>query len=267
MQIPSKRVEIIKVNHQQVSQTDDVLSIEEPLEIRLLQDKNLTPVSVTMRTPGHDAELAVGFFYTEGILKGIEEVKEVHHPTENTVVIELAKTVSVDPSVFARNFYTTSSCGVCGKASIDAIRVRHDVVLSNCIVSYNVIKGLAEVGRSSQSIFKETGGCHASSIFSVDGNLLLTREDVGRHNALDKVIGHCLLNKIDMTNCILLVSGRASFELLQKAAVAGIPILVAIGAPSSLAVELAQEAGITLVGFLKEQEFNIYSHPDRIRTV
>jgi FdhD protein len=242
----------------------DVVSVEEPLEIRLLQGVETRPISVTMRTPGHDAELAVGFLFTEGIIKQKQDVLGIAQPDANSVVVELNGSVKVDPSTLLRNFYTTSSCGVCGKASIEAVRVHHAINTSEKKISSAVLSRLPELARQSQAGFEQTGGSHASSLFTLDGQLLFTREDVGRHNALDKVIGYCLMHEIAVSDCVLLVSGRASFELVQKAAVAGIPIVAAIGAPSSLAIELAQQAGITLVGFLKDQRFNIYSHPNQI---
>jgi FdhD protein len=254
----------MRVRGVEVQPRADVVSVEEPLEIRLLQGIETRPISVTMRTPGHDAELAVGFLLTEGIIKQKEDVLDISHLDANIVVIELNASVKVNPAALSRNFYTTSSCGVCGKSSIEAIQVHHTINATQGKISSTVLTGLPGVARQSQAGFEQTGGSHASSLFTLTGNLLLTREDVGRHNALDKVIGHCLMQGIAMGDCILLVSGRASFELVQKAAVAGIPIVAAIGAPSSLAVELAQQAGITLVGFLKDQRFNIYSHPNRI---
>lgn len=259
-------MQIKQVNKQQVQSATDVVSIEEPLEIRLLQGLDVRPISVTMRTPGHDAELAVGFFFTEGIIKRKEDVLNVSQPDKNMIVVELDVAVKINQSTLARNFYTTSSCGVCGKASIDAIPVKHSAIASNRQVLSSLLIRLPDLARASQTTFRETGGSHASSMFAADGTLLLTREDVGRHNALDKVIGHGLINELDMSNAMLLVSGRASFELIQKAAIAGIPVVAAIGAPSSLAVELAQESGISLIGFLKAERFNIYSHPNRIKT-
>ena len=242
----------------------DTLSIEEPLEIRLLHGNESHPVSVTMRTPGYDAELAIGFCFTEGIIRQKTDVVAISQSGDNSFTLELEASVPLSPATLARNFYTTSSCGVCGKASMDSIRVMHTAIESNIQIGATILRQLPELARPSQANFIQTGGSHASSLFTAEGKLLLTREDVGRHNALDKVIGHCLLNGVKMNHSILLVSGRASFELIQKAAVAGIPIVTAIGAPSSLAVELAMESGITLVGFLKADRFNIYSHPNRI---
>jgi FdhD protein len=260
----TKSVEIKRFSNQSVQTASDIVSIEEPLEIRLLQGVDARPISVTMRTPGHDHELAVGFLLTEGIIQQKADVLGISHPDANIVVIELNASVKLNPVALSRNFYTTSSCGVCGKSSIEAIQVHHAINATQGKISSTVLTGLPEIARQSQAGFEQTGGSHASSLFTLAGKLLLTREDVGRHNALDKVIGHCLMQEIAVSDCILLVSGRASFELVQKAAVAGIPIVAAIGAPSSLAIELAQQSGITLVGFLKDQRFNIYSHPNRI---
>lgn len=254
----------MRVSGVEVQPLADVVSVEEPLEIRLLQGGEAHPISVTMRTPGHDAELAVGFLITEGIIKQKQDVSGISQLDSNIIVIELNASVRFNPATLSRNFYTTSSCGVCGKTSIEAVRIHHAINATLSKVASTLLTRLPEIARKSQAGFEETGGSHASSLFTLAGKLLLTREDVGRHNALDKVIGHCLMQEIAVSDCILLVSGRASFELIQKAAVAGIPIVVAIGAPSSLAVELAQQSGITLVGFLKEQRFNIYSHPNRI---
>lgn len=266
MAMSSKSVTIHRVHEQHVSDGSDLVSVEEPLEIRLMQGGNAQPISITMRTPGHDAELAVGFFFTEGIVRKKADVIALSQPDNNIVVVELNASQPIAQATLARNFYTTSSCGVCGKASIDAVSVKYAAIESNIQVDAKTLWQLPTLARASQTNFAETGGSHASSLFTMEGNLLLTREDVGRHNALDKVIGHCLLHEINMRNTILLVCGRASFELIQKAAVAGIPVVAAIGAPSSLAVELANESGISLIGFLKAQRFNIYSHPNRIKT-
>jgi FdhD protein len=260
----TKSVEIKRLANRSVQIASDVVSIEEPLEIRVLHGVETRPISVTMRTPGHDAELAVGFLFTEGIINQKEDVLGVSQPDVNIVVIELHASVKLNPATLARNFYTTSSCGVCGKTSMEAVRVHHSINTTHDKISSAVLTRLPGIARQAQAGFEETGGSHASSLFTQTGNLVLTREDVGRHNALDKVIGHCFMEGIALGDYIVLVSGRASFELVQKAAVAGIPIVAAIGAPSSLAVELAQQAGITLIGFLKDERFNIYSHANRI---
>jgi FdhD protein len=262
----TKSIEIKRLESGGVQNASDVVSIEEPLEIRLLQGVETQSISVTMRTPGHDQELAVGFLLTEGIIRQRADVVTVSLIDPNVIVVELDGSVKVDLKPLSRNFYTTSSCGVCGKTSIEAVWIRHTINVTQGETSPAILTRLPEIARQSQAGFGETGGSHASSLFTLAGDLLLTREDVGRHNALDKVIGHCLMHEIGVSDCILLVSGRASFELVQKAAVAGISVVAAIGAPSSLAIELAIEAGITLVGFLKADRFNIYSHPQRIKS-
>ncbi|MFN3840495.1 MAG: formate dehydrogenase accessory sulfurtransferase FdhD [Cyclobacteriaceae bacterium] len=270
-------VQIIKVTAISRETTPDILAAEEPLEIRLgfgtqteRQQKNL---SVTMRTPGHDFELALGFLFTEGIIKTYQQIESIKHcedvgrqeEKENIVRVELKPDCEVDFQKLQRNFYTTSSCGVCGKASIEAVAQNCTAVPVSWTVKPEVIHQLPETLRKSQQVFEYTGGLHASGLFTREGKLELLREDVGRHNALDKVIGAMLVkNEIPLTDFILLVSGRASFELVQKAAMAGIPLLAAVGAPSSLAVQLAADCGITLLGFVRENRFNVYSTPQRI---
>jgi FdhD protein len=250
----------------------DELAVEEPLEIRLACDQGgrrvRRGISVTMRTPGHDGELAVGFLFTEGILDAPEQVATVEDwGPGNVVRVELRPGVEVDLARLERHFYTASSCGVCGKASLDAVRVdpRTAPIAGRPLVEAAVIHRLPETLRAAQGVFDRTGGLHASALFEPGGRLLELREDVGRHNALDKLIGAAFLaGRTPLHDAILLVSGRASFELVQKAAVAGIPVLAAVGAPSSLAVELAREAGMTLVGFARSDRFNLYTGPERI---
>jgi FdhD protein len=253
---------------------NDSLAVEEPLEIRLgLPGEKHKAISITMRTPGNDHELAVGFLFTEGILKEPAQIKAVRHcglpdkkkSIQNTVVVELNETIDLDLKKLERNFYTTSSCGVCGKSSIDALHTGARKIESELTISKNVIHTLPDTLRKSQDVFEHTGGLHASALFNANGALDIVREDVGRHNALDKVIGAKFMNsETPLQNTILLVSGRASFELVQKALMAGIPILAAVGAPSSLAVELAKEFGMTLVGFVRDNRFNIYCGRERI---
>ncbi|MGQ7856885.1 formate dehydrogenase accessory sulfurtransferase FdhD [Pedobacter sp. WC2501] len=253
----------------------DTLSVEEPLEIRIIygaeNDRVQKNISVTMRTPGQDLELALGFLFTEGIIPGKDQVKNISHLTmpcelnkENIVGVELSEGFIPDLLQSDRNFYTTSSCGVCGKGSIAAIRTVSPY--SKCADEQEmtllpeVLYTLPDQLRAAQQNFAATGGIHASGLFTMEGELLLLREDVGRHNALDKLIGAALaVDLLPLNQRILLLSGRASFELIQKAAMAGISIVAAIGAPSSLAVELASEFGITLLGFLREDRFNIYT--------
>jgi len=262
------------------SADSDIVATEEPLEIRLGYsrpdngERAEQSISITMRTPGNDEELALGFLFTEGVITRREDVASARPcgpPAENGLInvvrVELAGTVAVDLKRLERHFYTSSSCGVCGKASLDAVAVQgrfdlHDVGIK---ISRDVLAKLPETLTSAQSVFEQTGGLHASGLFDSQGNIIVVREDVGRHNALDKLIGDRLkLKALPLTDYGIIVSGRASFELLQKAMVAGCPVLAAVGAPSSLAVELAEEFGMTLVGFLKHDRFNIYTRPDRI---
>jgi len=252
----------------------DTVAVEEPLEIRLGYDdggrRRHRTVAVTMRTPGHDPELAVGFLFTEGIVTARDQLAGVHIccRTANVVRVELAAGSTVDFARLKRHSYTTSSCGVCGKTSLEAVRVvaGDPPPADKPVVDAATIHGLPAALRVAQPVFDRTGGLHASALFDAHGHLRCVREDVGRHNALDKLIGcQFLAGLTPLCDDILLVSGRASFELVQKAAVAGIPVLAAVGAPSSLAVDLARERGLTLLGFVRESRFNIYSGPDRIR--
>ena len=274
----SKEMEILKVKGLESSPMLDRLAVEEPLEIRLgIQKEGFfyqKSVSVTMRTPGHDEELALGFLFTEGILSHMGQVKGVEHPKVrrkqargNIVTIKLAPGLEFDFKRLERHFYTTSSCGVCGKASIDAVEVQcqFDLTEDKPQVAAKLIHELPQKLLKEQSVFDRTGGLHAAALFDASGNLLTVREDVGRHNALDKLLG-CYFQKdqIPLRDKLVLVSGRAGFELVQKTIVAGGAILAAVGAPTSLAVELAQENGLTLIGFLRNGQFNIYSNPERI---
>jgi FdhD protein len=251
----------------------DLLAVEEPLEIRLgvggAGRRRHRAVSVTMRTPGHDRELAVGFLFTEGIIAAREQILAVHACQRGNVVrVDLRPGVTVDLGRLDRHFYTASSCGVCGKASLEAVRVAphrrpHD---GRPVVEAAVIQRLPETLRAAQNVFDRTGGLHAAALFDARGNLQGVREDVGRHNALDKLIGAAFLaGRTPLGDGVLLVSGRASFELVQKAAVAGIPVLAAVGAPSSLAVDLAREHGLTLLGFVRRDRLNLYTGAGRIR--
>ncbi len=276
----------------------DALAVEEPLEIRIgFPDGKHKAVSVTMRTPGHDGELAAGFLFTEGILTSHDQIKQIRHcgpkgrnpsgsegavlqkvdldatgtlpngrVSANTIRVDLNDNIDIDLKRLERNFYTTSSCGVCGKSSIEALRTGvKKLAASSITVSDEVIHGLPAAALRAQRAFEKTGGLHASALFTTDGELDTIREDVGRHNALDKVIGHRFnAGEIPLSDKILFVSGRASFELVQKALMAGIPILAAVGAPSSLAVELAREYGMTLIGFVRDERFNIYCGGERI---
>ncbi len=264
---------IQKVNGSEIAILEDVLSIEEPLEIRLkyIQDNEVCNqvISVTMRTPGNDVELAIGFLFTEGIISNYEAIQEIYHVEKNCALqkknsIQVILNDGFIPHLLQsdRNFYTSSSCGVCGKSSIESIKTVSPFQNTNkrCFdISASVLYQLPKKLRTAQSDFANTGGIHASGLFSLDGELLLLQEDVGRHNALDKLIGNAFAKGLlPLNQHILLLSGRISFELVQKAAMAGISIVVAMGAPSSLAVELAQEFDMTLLGFLNENRFNIY---------
>ena len=264
---------IKKINGVTVVDEQDVLATEEPLEIRVAYTtpdaKVQKNVSVTMRTPGNDSELAVGFLFTEGVISSGADVRAVQQVTDNVVKVNLAEGVTPDINQLERNFYTTSSCGVCGKASIDAIKTvcdQPDTYPYDALkCSVELIYALPAKLRMQQSVFEQTGAIHACALFDTAGNLLLMREDVGRHNALDKLIGAWLMaDKLPAGDTILLLSGRASFELIQKAAMAGIKIIAAVGAPSSLAVQLSEDMNMTLLGFLRAERFNIYSGAQRI---
>ncbi|HVT18340.1 MAG TPA: formate dehydrogenase accessory sulfurtransferase FdhD [Thermoanaerobaculia bacterium] len=259
---------------ERVERRSDLLAAEEPLEMRVSLEQGgrrvRHSVAVTMRTPGHDFALAAGFFLSEGIVAAREAIWSIAYCQEaeeqNVVDVFLAPGVPFSPERFSRNVYTTSSCGVCGKTSIDLVRaVCPARPVGRERVARAVLAGLPESLRRAQPVFSHTGGLHAAGLFDASGRLLLQHEDVGRHNALDKVIGTLLLDgALPASDRVLLVSGRASFELVQKALAAGIPILAAVGAPSSLAVELASELGLTLIGFLRDGRFNVYSGEERI---
>jgi len=275
-----KHIDVSKINTSGVELKSDLLAVEEPLEIRIgfgmMTDRQQKSVSVTMRTPGHDFELAIGFLYTEGIIHHVDQVESVKYCEDlgkqeekgNVVRVELKPEVSIDFEKLQRHFYTTSSCGVCGKSSIESIKVACQQLADGFSISASLIHQLPDKFRKAQTVFEYTGGLHAVGLFDKAGELILMREDVGRHNALDKAIGAMVLKKqVPLSDYALLVSGRASFELVQKAAVAGIPVLAAIGAPSSLAVALAKEAGMTLLGFVRNERFNIYSGDQRITSI
>ncbi|OBF57508.1 sufurtransferase FdhD [Mycobacterium sp. 852002-50816_SCH5313054-b] len=250
----------------------ETLAVEEPLEIRV----NGAPVTVTMRTPGSDFELAQGFLLTEGVIAGRDDVLTIRYcggrgedgtNTYNVVDVTLAPGVEPPELDVTRNFYTTSSCGVCGKASLEAVRLtsRFSPGADPATVAAATLKAMPDQLRSAQKVFDSTGGLHAAALFGVDGTALVAREDIGRHNAVDKVIGWALEHeRVPLQACILLVSGRASFELTQKAVMAGIPVLAAVSAPSSLAVSLAEDAGLTLVAFLRKDSMNVYTRADRV---
>jgi FdhD protein len=251
----------------------ETVVVEEPLEIRV----DGTPVTVTMRTPGSDFELAQGFLLTEGIVADRGDVLAIRYcagrgddgvNAYNVLDVTLAPGVRSPDLDVTRNFYTTSSCGVCGKASLDAVRLISRFAPDDdpAVVAAATLRAMPDQLRSAQRLFASTGGLHAAALFGVDGTMHAVREDIGRHNAVDKVIGWALEHdRIPLSGSVLLVSGRASFELTQKALLAGIPVLAAVSAPSSLAVSLAEESGITLVAFLREDSMNVYTRADRIR--
>lgn len=281
MQDASIQASIVRYLAGERTETTDVLAVEEPLEIRLEYgdkgNRQFKNISVTMRTPGADQDLAAGFLFTEGIIRNPGDISTISHHEkmpgilvdDNVIVASLHESCQIDFKSLERNFYTTSSCGVCGKASIDAIKTTSHFAGTEDQLSIPsaVLYQLPALARKAQDTFESTGGLHAAALFSETGNLIAIREDVGRHNALDKLIGHCLMQQlIPLQQHILLLSGRASFELLQKAAMAGIKLVCAVGAPSSLAVETALGFGITLCGFLKDNRMNVYSNPQRIKS-
>lgn len=243
----------------------DDLAAEEPLEVRVRGRS----ISVTMRTPGHDDELAAGFLYTESVVRRPGDVLRIEpcagNDADNVVNVTLAPEVAVDFSRLTRHVFASSSCGLCGKASIASVHQQFPPVQFDGVTSAAVLTGLPETLRGAQLMFEQTGGLHAAAIFELDGAVVAVREDVGRHNAVDKVIGCGLLGgRLPFDRHILLVSGRASFEILQKALAARIPVVAAVGAPSSLAVDFADRSGQTLVGFLRQGRMNVYAHPRRI---
>ena len=267
--ISSRR--IVAVRGESLEVRDDRVVGEAPLEIRAAgPHQDPVAVAVTMRTPGHEAELAVGFLRTEGLIRGDETITTsggdpatLSQP-DDTIIVRLS-TPFDDGAVAERHFVATASCGICGKASIDEVAVRCDPIPSGPVVQRAVVLALPDLMRAAQRAFDETGGLHAAALFTPRGELVAIREDVGRHNALDKVIGSQLLaGALPLHQRILMVSGRVSFEIVQKAAVAGIPIVCAVSAPSDLAIETAERLGVTLIGFLRGDGFNVYSHDGRI---
>ena len=270
------RTRIIVVEQGQQKRRDDHLATEEPLEIRLQAGGEHQTVAVTMRTPGHDFELAVGFLHSEGIiteralLHTITYCIDPHVDPDqryNIVNISLRLPHLPDLTTLERHFYTTSACGVCGKASLDAIEMRGRPILgAGPQIDPSLLIKLPQQLRAAQGLFNDTGGLHAAGLFDANGRLLCLREDVGRHNAVDKLIGWATLQrKLPLHDCILLVSGRASYEILQKSTVAGLPVVCAVSAPSHLAVDVARRFHVTLVGFLRATRFNIYAGEERIR--
>jgi FdhD protein len=290
---PSVRpAEIFRVTRGEVAMVQDAVAVEEPLEIQLVygavDDRKIKSISITMRTPGNDDELAAGFLMTEGVVRDSTHIASIGTPSaaktalpnradarqvalpaglrSQVIRVELSPEVEVSMSTLERNFYTTSSCGVCGKASLLALRTLCPLPQQdNFMIRSDILSTLPQRLQPVQAAFKVTGGLHAASLFTGDGLLHSVREDVGRHNAVDKLLGEAFLqDAVPLRNHLLLLSGRASFELLQKAVMGGIPMVAAIGAPSSLAIDVAREFSITLVGFLRPESFNIYSAPHRV---
>ena len=263
---------VLAVDGDRARERRDRLATEEPLEIRVAAPgADAASVAVTMRTPGHDFELAAGFLLTEGVVEGRDDIEsivyceDVEEPEQRYNVVTVRLRRAVDLESLRRNVYMSSSCGVCGKASIDQLEVRCPVIADGPVVERAVIEGLSDTLRQAQRVFDQTGGLHATGLFTADGTLRLLREDVGRHNAMDKLVGSQLLaGATPLSSSVVLVSGRLSFELVQKAAVAGVPVLCAVSAPSSLAVSTAKQLGVTLVGFLRGDRFNVYSHTRRV---
>jgi len=268
----TSRTPVLRIRGEHRSTRPDTVAAEEPLEIRLRGK----PLAVTMRTPGHDFDLVHGFLQTEGVIAGLDDVAGLRYcegvddegrNTYNVIDVDLADGVEPPDTALDRNFYTSSSCGVCGKASIDAIRTRtrYDVAADGLRLPLTTLLALPDRLRAAQQVFDKTGGLHAAGLFTSEGELVALREDVGRHNAVDKVVGDAVrAGRLPLAGHVLMVSGRASFELTQKAAMAGVPVLAAVSAPSSLAVELAADAGVTLVGFLRGDGCNVYTCTGRI---
>jgi FdhD protein len=264
------RAEIVTVRDGQRSRQHDTLAVEEPMEVRVVTGGAFHNIAVTMRTPGHDFELAAGFLFGEGIIRERCQISRITYCTDpgkqqqhNIVNVQLAPDVPFDPQRFSRHVYTSSSCGVCGKTSLELVRAALPAAEARpprFQPEDALLHSLPEKLAQAQVIFSKTGGLHAAALFGADGTLRVLREDVGRHNAVDKLVGALLLESaLPATNAVLMVSGRASFELVQKALMAGIPAMAAVGAPSSLAVDLAREFGITLCGFLRAGRFNQYT--------
>lgn len=269
--------QIQRISENNLIETEiDTLAVEEPLEMRLGIDENgklkHQAVSITMRTPGNDFELAAGFLFTEGILQSKNQIADIKHcgkfpSAHNTIRVDLKSDVNVKLAKLERNFYTTSSCGVCGKSSLEALATGAKAIERTDFpkILAAIIHLLPGKLRKEQAVFEQTGGIHAAALFDVNGNLIAVKEDVGRHNAVDKLIGQQFLqNELPLADKILFLSGRASFELLQKAVMANIPIVCAVGAPSSLAVEAAKNFNVTLLGFVRNNRFNVYSGNERI---
>lgn len=279
------KVRRLEVRQNQARWVSDELAVEEPLELRLVAGNERKTVAVTLRTPGNDFELAAGFLFGEGVIQQRSEIRRIAYCVDeeaaffrgdrrvdqryNIVNVELRSEVLPELPALERHFFTTSACGLCGKASIESLSARGlSPVSGDSTISAKVLRELPEKLRKAQQLFDLTGGLHAAALFDLEGNLIALREDIGRHNAMDKLVGWALLEgKLPLAQCIVVVSGRASFELVQKALAAGIPIFASVSAPSNLAVDLAASFGMTLAGFLRGERFNVYAHPERILLV
>jgi FdhD protein len=267
-----------RIRGEQDEQAEDEVAVEEPLEIRVVESRggheHSHSLAVTMRTPGDDFELAAGFLFAEGVVRRRDDFWRIEYCVDpgqeqefNVVSVVLRDKVPLELSRTLRSFYTTSACGVCGKATLDAIRIREPPLLprDRPRIAAKTLRAWPDALRESQSVFERTGGLHAAALFREDGHLVSVKEDVGRHNAVDKLVGERFLEgDVPLHACAMVVSGRASFEILQKALMAGIPFVAAVGAPSSLAVDTAKEFGMTLVGFLRGASFNVYAGAERI---
>jgi FdhD protein len=271
MVVDAREMDVLAVRGERVETRSDPVAVEEPLEIRAEgPDAPAVSIAVTMRTPGHDAELAVGFLFTEGLVRSPDDLRRpsvrelaVEGSAGNVVTVRLA--APFDAERLKRNFYATSSCGICGKASLDHLHTTVPPLGRGVRIGRALLGRLPIALRAAQAAFDRTGGLHATGVFDAEGQLLVVREDVGRHNAMDKAIGHLLLQRrLPLDDRILMVSGRLSFELVQKAAMAGATLLCAVSAPSTLAVQAANRLGMTLVGFVRGESFNVYTHPERI---
>lgn len=258
----AERAEIVRIDREERSAHEDLLAIEEPLEIRVAE----RPLSVTMRTPGDDVSLAAGFLVSESIVPDRDAVASIRHwGSPNVVRVDLREGLRIDFQRLQRHFYSTSSCGVCGKTSVDALRVHARRVDSALRVPATIIRGMPAALRLAQHTFDVTGGLHAAALFGGDGSIVSMHEDVGRHNAVDKVIGEQFMDgRLPLASHVLFVSGRTSFEIVQKAIMAGIPVVAAISAPSSLAVSLAREFNVALIGFVRDERFNVYAGEERV---
>jgi len=272
---PAEAARVVTFEHGVATVREDRVAGEEPLEIRLRAGGASKTIAITMRTPGHDFELAAGFLFAEGVIGGLAEIREMTYCLDgsvddeqqyNIVNVDLARATLPDLVALERHFTTTSACGICGRATLEALHDRGvPVVTSALSIAPAVITSLPETLRTRQRVFASTGGLHAAALFAADGTLRIVREDVGRHNAFDKLVGAALLaGPLPLADGVVLVSGRASYELVQKTIAAGVPILCAVSAPSSLAVALARDFGVTLAGFVRGDRFNVYTHDERI---